>query len=256
MKNPKISIVTVCYNSEKHLEECIQSVVNQTYENKEYIIIDGGSTDGTLDIINKYKDKLSYFVSEPDRGISDAFNKGINVATGDLIEILNSDDFMMPNVLQRVADEYEDGIDLIRGYCIIWNEKLNTKNELHPTNRFGVPPFGAVICHESSFISKERYKKVGEYKVNYKYMMDLDLFVRMHKDKSLKSKIIDVCVITFRTGGASSSSAFMLEDERKRLVLDNGGSWFSAFIFIVYHRVKYALKRTIYLLRGWIKRLH
>ena len=74
--NPRISIITVCFNSEKNLEQCIQSVVSQDYENLEYIVIDGGSTDGTLDIINKYRDKISYFVSEPDKGISDAFNKG------------------------------------------------------------------------------------------------------------------------------------------------------------------------------------
>ena len=76
MDKPKISIITVCFNSEKNLEQCIQSVVSQDYENLEYIVIDGGSTDGTLDIINKYRDKISYFVSEPDKGISDAFNKG------------------------------------------------------------------------------------------------------------------------------------------------------------------------------------
>ena len=84
---PKISVITVSYNSATHLEECILSVINQSYDNKEYIIIDGGSTDGTLDIIDKYKDKIDYFISEPDNGISDAFNKGIKAATGDLIGI-------------------------------------------------------------------------------------------------------------------------------------------------------------------------
>ena len=77
MNNPKISIITVTYNSEKHLEEAMLSVINQPYENKEYIIIDGGSTDGTLNIVNKYRNQIAYFVSEPDKGISDAFNKGI-----------------------------------------------------------------------------------------------------------------------------------------------------------------------------------
>ena len=84
MKNPKISIITVCYNSEAHLEECIRSIVSQEYENKEYIVIDGGSKDGTLDIIRKYRDKIAYYISEPDKGISDAFNKGIKAATGDI----------------------------------------------------------------------------------------------------------------------------------------------------------------------------
>ena len=98
--NPKISIVTVCYNSKSHIEEAIQSVLNQTYKNLEYIVIDGGSTDGTLDIIDKYKDKIDYFVSEPDKGISDAFNKGIKAATGDIIGICNADDKLALDCLQ------------------------------------------------------------------------------------------------------------------------------------------------------------
>ena len=251
---PKISIITVCYNSEAHIEECIQSIVNQPYQNKEYIVIDGGSTDGTIDIINKYRDKISYFISESDRGISDAFNKGIRVATGDIIGILNSDDFMMPDVLSKIALEYEEGVDVYRGYCVTWNETLNTKRTLRPNNRFGVPPFGAVICHESSFITKERYAIVGNYNVDFKYVMDLELFVRMYKDKHLKVKFMDVCVITFRQGGASSSSALKIERERKELVLRNGGSILSANIYIAYHRIKYCIKITINTIRYWIRK--
>ena len=108
MKKPKISIITVCYNSEAHIEEALLSVINQSYENKEYLVIDGGSKDGTLNIIEKYKDRIDYFVSEPDKGISDAFNKGIKAATGDIIGILNSDDFMMPNALTKVAEQCTD----------------------------------------------------------------------------------------------------------------------------------------------------
>ena len=121
MKKPKISIITVCYNSEAHIEEAILSVINQSYENKEYLVIDGGSKDGTLNIIEKYKDKIDYFVSEPDKGISDAFNKGIKAATGDIIGILNSDDFMMPDALTKVAEQYEKKIDVYMGYCLVWN---------------------------------------------------------------------------------------------------------------------------------------
>lgn len=254
MKNPKISIITVCYNSEAHLEECIKSIVSQSYENKEYIVIDGGSKDGTLDIINKYRDKIAYFVSEPDKGISDAFNKGIKAATGDIIGIINSDDFMMPDVLQKVAEQYEDGIDVYRGYCIVWNEVFNTKKELHPNERFGVPPFGAIICHESAFISRECYQRIGGYKVDFKYTMDLDFFIRMYKDKNLKSKIIPVCVDTFRTGGASSSPASKMESERKRLILENGGNSWDVSLFINYHRVKYAIKITVNTLKKWLRK--
>lgn len=155
-KNPKISIITVCYNSAKHLEQCIKSVLDQDYPNLEYLVIDGGSTDGTIDIISKYRDKIAYFVSESDNGISDAFNKGIKAATGDIIGIINSDDFMMPNALQKISEYYEDDIDVYRGYCLIWDEKLDSKRKLYPNERFSVPPFGAIICHESSFISRKR----------------------------------------------------------------------------------------------------
>lgn len=251
---PKISIITVSYNSAAHIEEAIQSVVNQPYENKEYIIIDGGSTDGTLDIIDKYRDKIDYFVSEPDKGISDAFNKGIKAATGDIIGILNSDDFMMPDVLSKVASQYEDDIDIYRGYCTIWDEKLGTKRDLHPNLKFGVPPFGAIICHESTFITRKLYDKVGLYKVSFKYCMDLDLFIRIYKDKSVKTKFLNICIDTFRTGGASSSPANKLEEERKRLIRENGGNDFDVFTYIMYHRIKYSVKVIVNTIKAWRKR--
>lgn len=251
---PKISIITVSYNSAAHIEEAIQSVVNQPYENKEYIIIDGGSTDGTLDIINKYKDKIDYFISEPDKGISDAFNKGIKAATGDIIGILNSDDFMMPDVLSKVASQYEDDIDIYRGYCTIWDEKLGTKRDLHPNLKFGVPPFGAIICHESAFITRRLYDKVGTYKVSFRYCMDLDMFIRIYKDKNVKTKFLDICIDTFRTGGASSSPANKLEEERKRLIRENGGSSFDVFTYIMYHRIKYSVKIIVNTIKAWRKK--
>lgn len=254
MKFPKISIITICYNSEAHLEEAIQSVVNQPYENKEYIIIDGGSKDNTLEIVNKYRDKIAYFVSEPDKGISDAFNKGIRAATGDIIGILNSDDFMMPDVLTKVAEQYDEGIDIYRGYCTVWNEALNTKRDLHPNNRFGIPPFGAIICHESAFLTKRLYDKVGEYKVSFKYSMDLDLFIRIYKDETIKTKFLNICIDTFRTGGASSSPAYILEDERKRLILENGGNNFDVFVYLTYHRIKYAIKVCVNTIKSWIRK--
>ena len=107
--NPKISIVTACLNSESTIEKTIKSVLGQSYDNIEYIIIDGGSTDGTLDIINKYKDKLSYIVSEKDNGIYDAFNKGLKIFKGELIGFVNSDDYLLPdamNILCKYYNEY------------------------------------------------------------------------------------------------------------------------------------------------------
>lgn len=138
-----------------------------------------------------------------------------------------------------------------RGYCVVWNELLGTKTELRPNSRFGIPPFGAIICHESSFVSREVYNKVGLYKVNYKYMMDLDLFIRIHKDKSIESKFMDICVVTFRTGGVSSSAASKVESERILMIRENGGSLFDALVYIFYHRCKYTIKVFVNTLKAW-----
>lgn len=241
-KKPKISVITVSFNSAEHIEECVKSVISQGYENKEYLVIDGGSTDGTVDIINKYRDKIDYFVTEPDRGISDAFNKGIKASTGDIIGILNSDDFMMPDALQKIGDQYEEGVDIYRGYCITWNEDVGLKYKAYPNGKFKIPPIGGRLIHEAAYISRKRYEISGLYKISFRYCMDLDLFVRMYKDPTLKVKFINVCVDTFRTGGASSSSARKLSDERRRVITENGGSKWDAFIYLRYYDLRYAAK--------------
>jgi glycosyltransferase involved in cell wall biosynthesis len=255
MSTPKISIITVCYNSSLHLEECMQSIINQSYENKEYIVIDGGSKDGTLDIINKYRDKIDYFVSEPDKGISDAFNKGIKAATGDIIGIINSDDFMMPDALQKVAEQYEEGVDLYRGYTLVWNEVRNTKKYMYPNHHFAIPPCRAMICHESSFITPGLYQRAGLYKVDFKYEMDLDLFVRFYKFKDLKVKMMNICVMTFRTGGTSSAPAAKMKNERIRLIKENGGTNWDVLVFLGYHQAKYMVKITYWTLSKFMKKI-
>lgn len=107
-KAPLISIITVVYNGEKYLEQTIQSVINQTYKNIEYIVIDGGSTDGTLDIIKKYEEHISYWVSESDKGLYDAMNKGIGVAKGELIGMINSDDWYELEAVEIMAEAYKN----------------------------------------------------------------------------------------------------------------------------------------------------
>lgn len=238
---PKISIITICFNSEKHIEECIQSVISQPYRNKEYIIIDGGSTDRTVEIINKYKVGIDFFISEPDRGISDAFNKGIKAATGELIGIINSDDFLMPDALSKIASYYSPDTEIYRGYSVTWDEKLNRKYICYPNNNFKLIPFEPRICHESAYITKKAYQKFGFYKVDMKYLMDLDLFMRMYSN-GIKSKFIDVCVMTFRTGGVSLVSQKYQKSERKKLILENGGSRLQSWIYVKYFQIRYLLK--------------
>ena len=115
MYTPKISIVTIAYNCEKEIEETILSVINQQYDNKEYLIIDGASKDGTMDIVDKYRDKIDVIISEPDKGRSDAFNKGIAHATGDYIVMMNAGDLLADDALNKFARNYEPGYDVIKG---------------------------------------------------------------------------------------------------------------------------------------------
>ena len=178
MSNPKISIITITYNSSKHLEEAILSVINQPYKNKEYIVIDGGSTDGTLDIINKYSDRIDFFISEPDKGISDAFNKGIKAATGELIGICNSDDVLANDVLQTLADAYEPSVEIYRLNEVIKDFETGDEFLLRPTLEFPKIPYNAQPCHMGCYIAKSAYQKIGGYDVSFKYCMDTELLRR------------------------------------------------------------------------------
>ena len=127
---PLISVVTITFNSEKTVEETIRSVVSQDYPNLEYIIIDGGSTDSTLQIVDRYRDRIALVQSEPDKGISDAFNKGILKASGEIIGIINSDDLLSEGALKAIADNYDPSIDVYSGKRVIDIFMENTDPDL------------------------------------------------------------------------------------------------------------------------------
>ena len=151
MNNPKITVVTVCYNAAKTLEKTIQSVINQTYNNIEYIIIDGASTDGTLDIIKKYDGRISYWKSEPDKGIYDAMNKGIEAATGEWINFMNSGDaFTDENVIAKIFDrkEFDDCIGFIFGQTMTKKGLVKDVPFYLSKKKFKV----IGICHQSTFV--------------------------------------------------------------------------------------------------------
>ncbi|MEA1893278.1 MAG: glycosyltransferase [Campylobacterota bacterium] len=153
---PLISIVTVVFNGEKHLEQTIQSVVNQTYKNIEYIIIDGGSTDGTVDIIKKYEDKISYWVSEKDSGIYDAMNKGIDVANGEWINFMNAGDiFFDNNVLESVFHKESlatDNIDLF------YSDSITDKNIRYICNKDK-----RILIHQALIYRLSLHDEIGKY---------------------------------------------------------------------------------------------
>ena len=158
---PKISIITITFNSEKTLEETINSIIGQNYENLEYLIIDGGSKDGTMQIVDKYRDKIAFAVSEPDKGICDAFNKGISHATGDIIGIINSDDILLPGALETVANHYSPEIDVYSGNVLMWNDQTGHTYIRKPDIEFKGIRNSFKAGHPARFIARKAYEKYG-----------------------------------------------------------------------------------------------
>lgn len=178
MSNIKISIVTVCYNAVDTIEETILSVLSQSYDNIEYIIIDGGSKDGTLDIIKQYEDKLTYWISEPDHGIYDAMNKGIMHATGDFINFMNAgDSFFDSSVVERVVRKIPVSLPtVVYGNTLeIYSNKQFLRRSL-PSKYLRKK---GILCHQSAFISTD-YHRRNLYNLNYKILSDFNFFFRAY----------------------------------------------------------------------------
>ena len=200
---PLISIITVVYNGAKTIEQTIQSVINQPYPNKEYIIIDGGSTDGTVEIIKKYESNLSYWVSERDNGIFDAMNKGIGRANGELIGIINADDWYEKNIFNSIAERYrETGSDhVIHGLI---RNLLNEEFYSMVGNSIQGLRY-AMIPHPTCFIPGKLYKTYGNYDIKLKHSADYDLVLRYAK-LGVKFSFIEKPIANFRLGGNSSNT--------------------------------------------------
>jgi len=237
---PLITIITVVYNGEKYLEETILSVINQTYPNVEYIIIDGGSTDGTLNIIKKYEDKIDYWVSEKDEGIYDAMNKGIDLANGEWIFFLGSDDILIKNSIQKLVNKIDNNShSLIVIPVIIDNKKL-----IKPDISLPIP----IIHHQGVLFNLEALKKVGHYSYKYKIHSDFDLMMRYIKKYGIE--YIDEPICIFRKGGISTSgiSAFYSIRELLEIYFTNNGKILSK------KWVMFIIRPMYYFLKGVIKK--
>jgi glycosyltransferase involved in cell wall biosynthesis len=250
---PKISIITVSYNSEETIKDTIESVINQDYKNLEYLVVDGASTDGTLNIINSYKDKIDIIVSEEDRGISDAFNKGIQRSTGEIIGIINSDDVLLPNVLSQVASCYDDRTDVYRGNILIWNSEKNFRFKEKPSMEFPTIPFFIHVCHQGTFITSAAYHKYGLFDLNFRHMMDLELLTRYYK-QGARFKYVDVDVALFRIGGVTSNNLSKKKSEMKAMIRKNGGSKIQSEIYYLNMKIQDLLKKTLNLFGDDLKR--
>lgn len=207
----KISIITVSYNSAKTIQDTITSVLDQDYPDIEYIIIDGVSTDNTMDIVNRYRPKISHIIHEPDKGIYDAMNKGIKLATGDVIGILNADDFYIDNhVLTTVAEAFESsGAGAVFADLVyIRSDNLDKTVRKYSSKSFTPHKFayGWMPAHPTFFLKKEYYDRFGLYKTDYKIAADYELLIRMLYLNKIPYNYIPKTLIKMRLGGVSTVS--------------------------------------------------
>jgi glycosyltransferase involved in cell wall biosynthesis len=201
-----VSIVTVVFNHREHLEQAIQSVLNQTYDNVEYIVIDGGSTDGTVDVIKKYEQVIDYWVSEPDSGIADAWNKGIQVSTGDVMGLLNGDDWYELNAVAEVAGLFMRNrtAGVIHGDRKQWNETCTrVLGIVRPTIQVGkIIPFRSPVSHPTCFVHKQIYEAYGLFDTSYKVGMDYEFMLRLCRHK-VPFLYLNTVITNMRKGGVS-----------------------------------------------------
>jgi glycosyltransferase involved in cell wall biosynthesis len=207
----KLSIITVCFNSASTIRDTIESVLSQDYGDIEYIVVDGGSKDGTQAIVESYGERISRFVSEPDKGLYDAMNKGVAMATGAVIGILNSDDFYESTTsLSSVAKAFErrPESDAVFGDVVFVNPAdLHTVTRFYRANRFAPWKlrFGWMPPHPATFIRKSAYDIVGQYSLKYRISADYEFFVRLFKVHALKYSYLDQVLVRMRSGGASTA---------------------------------------------------
>ena len=240
-----ISIITATFNSAKTLKDTIQSVLRQTNKDFEYLIIDGGSTDETIDIVKSYESEFSgrlKWVSEKDQGIYDAMNKGIKMASGDVVGILNSDDyFTSDDILQTVDNAFKSHeIDAIYGDIHFIRDGNPQKCVRYYSSRMFRPfwlRFGFMPAHPSFYCKREVFEKAGLYSLDYKIGADYEMMVRLFKKYRIKSLYINKDFVTMRTGGASNNnvrSRITLINEDVKACKENWVYTNSLFVMIKY----------------------
>jgi len=226
----KVSIITVVFNNVSTIKTAIESVLNQTYNNIEYIIIDGASTDGTLEQIRLYSNRIDQIVSEPDKGIYHAMNKGLKLAQGDIIGMLNADDFFCDsNVITKVVKEFNDeNLDAIYGDVQYVNSKNLKKIVRYYSSKHFHPKkfkYGFMPAHPSFYVKKNIFDDFGYYKEDYIIASDYELLIRFIYKGNLKYKYLEFPFVTMRTGGVSNKSLksrFILNMEILRACKENG----------------------------------
>lgn len=229
----KISLITATYNSGRVLRTTLESVLKQTYSDIEYIIIDGASKDNTMDLVHEYEPLFNgriKWISEPDKGIYDAMNKGIRMATGDIVGIINSDDFYhRTDVLSRVAEAFEEpGVQAVYGDVRFVHPGDLDKTIRYYSSKVFSPKlfrYGFMPAHPTFFTYKKYFEEFGYYKTDYKIAADYELLVRFLYVHKLQAKYLPLDFMKMRTGGVSTASVrsnILLNKEIVRACRENG----------------------------------
>lgn len=247
---PKISIVTPSYNQVEFLERTILSVLNQNYPNLEYIIIDGGSKDGSVEIIKKYEKYISFWVSEPDNGQANALNKGFSIATGELVGWQNSDDIFLPYSFVNVANAYQQNknIDLFFGNILFLNEIDEIINDLRfvPFNYYSLLYEGTVLSNQAAFWKRELFEKYGFFNEKYQFCMDYEFWVRI--GNNCKFHFIHEYLGGFRLHRTSKTTTIAESGLREHYsILKNKGIEYNSLQSRLL-RLYYLCRRTLYYL--------
>lgn len=238
----RVSIITVSYNSASTIADTIDSILSQSYKDIEYVVIDGASSDRTKDIVTSFGNRIAKFISEPDEGLYDAINKGIRIATGDVVGILNSDDFF-PNdrVVEKIARAFEENeIDAVIGDVQFVSPADTSKIvRFFSSRKFTLEKlrFGYMPPHPSFYVKREFYEKYGYYKTDYKIAADYELVLRFFLIHHIKYKYIEMPFVTMRSGGVSNEtigSNITLNKEIVRACRENGVKTNFLFIYSKY----------------------
>ena len=241
MNLPKISVVTPSYNQGKYIKATIDSVLTQNYPYLEYIVVDGGSTDDTLDILKSYGDKLKW-VSEKDKGQTDAINKGLRMASGEVLAYLNSDDIYLPGALSRVGEYYaQTKADWITGDCLVIDEKGDKSRNnwiISGYKRFLMALYSrttlmiadSMLPQPSTFWSRKAYEKVGEFNDEYHYVMDYDYWLRMRLYYHPHDLKLPLSGFRHQQASKSQTGRRSLMDEGMTALKENGASSLQLFL--------------------------
>jgi len=234
----KISIITSVYNNKETIEDAIKSVLAQTYQDIEYVVVDGGSTDGTLDVIGKYKDKIDIFISEPDKGIYDGLNKGVGLATGDVVAFLHSDDlYSSETIIEEIVKEFEaSGVDGVYG-DLIYTPKEDTSKVLRywKSKEFDMSLLkkGWMPAHPTLFLKKSVYDKYGSFDLSFKIAGDYDFMLRV-LSAGIKVSYLSKVFYKMRVGGESNKSLKNIiiksKEDLRALRKNNVGGFWTLFI--------------------------